>query len=140
MLTSEFVLMIALGILASTGVTRPPAPVQPVQIVVVGRAMLPDVQTTVYGAEWCAPCRAYAKDLTANMVKDGWIVKPDTDKDCATAHVILTKSDKEWKALGIEKIPCTIIRKNGKEVHRFTGRKSADDLEKLINTFAKDSK
>lgn len=132
--------MIALSILAATGVTRPQAPVQPVQIVVVGRAMIPEVQTTVYGAEWCSPCRAYAKDLTTNMPKDGWIVKPDTDKESATAHVVLTKSEKEWKALKIESIPTTIIRKNGKEVHRFTGKKSAEDLETLINTFAKESK
>lgn len=131
--------MIALGVLAATGVTRPQVPATPVQIVVIGRAMVPDVQATVYGADWCQPCKAYAKELTTEMPKDGWIVKPDTDKESPTAHVILTKSDKEWGPLKIDQIPCTIIRKNRKEITRFTGRKSAEDLQTLINKIAKDA-
>jgi thioredoxin-like negative regulator of GroEL len=138
-MTSELAIMIILGVLAATGVTRPTPP--PVQIVVVGsKAQVPAVQATIYSADWCEPCKKYVMSLES-MKADDWRILPDTDKESATAHIVVTKSDKDWQKLKIELLPTTIIRVNGKEVDRFSGAKSPDDLAKLINKHAeKESK
>lgn len=140
MITSELALMVALGVLAASGITRPSVPSTPIQITIIGKAQVPEVQATVYSAEWCQPCKKYIKDIESEMVPDGWIVKSDTDKEAATAHVIVTKSEQDWKAEKIDTIPCTIIRKDGKEVKRIIGRIKPDELAKQINAIAKEKK
>jgi hypothetical protein len=141
MLTSELTICVLLGICAATGVTRPAAPpAPPINIVVVGKSQVPEIQATIYSADWCQPCKQYVREIKEALPADGWVIRSDKDADAVTAHIIVTKSEADWKKLKIEQIPCTIIRKNGKEIQRFVGGKTPDELANRINRLAKESK
>ena len=131
MINAESLVMIVLLILSQTGISRPTTTA--VQVVVIGKKQIPDVQATVYGAAWCAPCLAYSKSIRDEMPKGRWIAKDDADKESKYADIVLTKSETDWKRLGILSIPCTIIRDaSGKELDRFTGAKTPDELSKRL--------
>ncbi|MEI8020692.1 MAG: hypothetical protein WCH39_20990 [Schlesneria sp.] len=131
--------LIVLGLM---GITKPVAPAAPVHVTLIGEAAVPDVQATVYTAPWCLPCKKYIggtklhnAGLLDLMPADGWVLKNSTDSDAATAHVIIdrTGDEKQFDKLKIESLPCTIIRKSGKEVTRFYGSVRSETLAKLYN-------
>ena len=129
-------------VLSLMGISKPVAPAPPVNLTLIGEAAVPDVQATIYTAPWCQPCKKYIggtkvhdKGVLDLMPADGWILKTSTDADAATAHVIIDKSgdEKQFAKLKIESLPCTIIRKSGKEVTRFYGGVHPDTLARLYN-------
>lgn len=120
-------LLTALGAVGLYKSTTPSVNVQ-----VLG-AMKQTVQATIYGADYCTPCRSYIARVLQEMPRDGWVCKYSNDVDKETAHIVIDKTGDDFEQLGIERIPCTIIRKHGKEVRRIFGALSPDDLAASYN-------
>ena len=140
-LADVFVGSCLVTLLALVGVTRslaPPLAATPVSVTVIGAAAAPLVQTTIYSADWCGPCKTYLKELLEKMPADGWLLRSATDADAARAHIVIEKREQQREAVrpAIDQIPCTVLRRSGVEVKRFYGRVSADDLAKAINKAA----
>lgn len=70
-------------------------------------------------ADWCGPCKMLGAVLE-NM--DLNIIKVNTDK-----HQELAQK------YGVMSIPTVYIYKNGKEVHKFIGFKSKEEINEIIN-------
>jgi len=71
-----------------------------------------------FWAEWCGPCRMLAPVLEAISIdfsKDLLVCKLNTDDSIQTAQLF-----------NITSIPCCILFKNGKEIHRLIGYKTKD--------------
>ncbi|WP_010586306.1 thioredoxin family protein [Schlesneria paludicola] len=102
--------------------------------IMIGAGGNETVQATIYSAEWCGPCRGYVADVERELPPDGWIVKRANATDAKSAHVLIQKDDATFAAVGVHSIPCTIIRRNGKEVKRIQGRITPDALATAINT------
>lgn len=116
------------------GLNRQTQTAAPVHITnVIGAAGPQDVQATIYGAEWCGPCRVYKKSVLEKLPPDGWIVRKAAEKDAANAHVLIEQDETKFATANVHSIPCTIIRKNGKEVDRFIGPITPDALVERIN-------
>ena len=134
------VLLTVLGVLGLNG--RPQSPtvsvMPPVQVTVIGASAVPVVQATIYSADWCGPCVAYLKNVRAKLPPDGWLVADSTDAAAAGAHVLIEKNEAVRRGVvpAIEALPCTVIRRNGREVSRFTGGVTPDELCKRINKAA----
>lgn len=93
----------------------------------------PGVQATIYSTTNCVPCRLYVDQVKREMPADGWIVRNATDKDAASAHVILTKATKVDR---LDRFPTTIIRRDGRELDRIVGRITPTQLADAINKHA----
>lgn len=136
MLLTEIAVITALTLLSQLGFTRLQTPPPVVQVVVIGKST-PAAQATIYSADYCLPCKRYIKDVKETLPKDGWVIKDSTDKDSASANILISHDEKALEREKIESIPCTIIRKNGKEVRRITGKMKPDRLAEEINEVAK---
>jgi hypothetical protein len=129
-----------LGLLGLNG--RPQSPVvsamPPVQVTVIGAGAVPVVQATIYSADWCGPCVQYLKNVKAKLPPDGWLVADSTEANAAGAHVIIEKNEAVRKGVvpPIDALPCTVIRRNGREVSRFFGGVTPDELCNRINKAA----
>lgn len=131
------VLMVALGALE---IVKPHASVAvPVQVnmpapkvVLIGGAH-PEVQATVYGADWCRYCCAMKRNAKKEMPKDNWILKDSTDSDARDAHIVFEWRPKELEKLNIKMIPLTVFKKSGVEIKRMEGHMSVEDLAKYYN-------
>lgn len=80
-----------------------------------------------FWAEWCGPCRMLAPTIEAisNTFQGQLdVYKLDTDKNQDTAQ-----------EYNISSIPCCILFKDGKEVHRIIGFKPQDAFEDEIKPF-----
>lgn len=134
------VLLTVLGLLGLNG--RPQSPtvsgMPPVQVTVIGAAAVPAVQATIYSADWCGPCVGYLKTVRAKLPPDGWLVADSTDANAAGAHVVIEKNEAVRKGVvpAIDALPCTVLRRNGREVNRFVGAVTPDELCKRINNAA----
>jgi len=70
-------------------------------------------------ADWCGPCKmlgAVLENMDLNVVK----VNTDNHQDLAIKY-------------GVMSIPTVYIYKNGKEVHKFIGFKSKEEINEIIN-------
>lgn len=99
-------------------------------VALCGAESAPRVQATIYSAENCPPCRRFVAAVKKEMPPDGWIVREASDKDAATAHIVLTRQVDP--ADNIDLFPTTIIRSNGREVDRIRGYISPTKLAQAI--------
>lgn len=79
-----------------------------------------------FHANWCGPCRTLAPVLeqVAKEVKGKAVVgKVDIDNEQKTAS-----------QFQISSVPTMILFKDGKEVGRLVGLRSADDIKKFIHS------
>ena len=70
-------------------------------------------------ADWCGPCKMLGKvleTLDINIIK----INTDTHQDLAREY-------------GVMSIPTVYIYKDGKEVHKFIGFKSKEEIMQIIN-------
>jgi thiol-disulfide isomerase/thioredoxin len=124
--------LITLGIelVVLRGVGVPKQPVPSPFVVMIGAAG-PGVQATIYSADWCGPCRDYVKAVKKELPPDGWTVRNATDKDAATAHVVI-KNYVETDNL--ERLPTTILRlRNGTVVDTIEGAITPTKLAEALN-------
>ena len=80
-----------------------------------------------FWAEWCGPCRMLAPVIEAisDVYKDKLnTFKLNTDTSMKTAQ-----------SYNISSIPCCILFKDGKEVHRIIGHKSQDAFEQELSRY-----
>ena len=80
-----------------------------------------------FWAEWCGPCKMLAPILEAlseKLADNVSIYKLDTDQNANIAQ--------EYQ---ITSIPCCILFKQGKEVHRIIGHKTAENFEAELTQF-----
>ena len=80
-----------------------------------------------FWAEWCGPCRMLAPVLEAISVdfsKDLLVYKLNTDDSTQTAQLF-----------NITSIPCCILFKDGKEIHRLIGYKTRDSFAKELSMY-----
>ena len=77
-----------------------------------------------FSAPWCGPCKALTATLseTARDNPDVTIVKVDIEQSPATAA-----------AFQIRSVPTLIYFKNGSEVKKTIGAKSANKLQDFVN-------
>ena len=78
-----------------------------------------------FGAEWCGPCQDLAMVFgnIKNNVKAAEFARVDLAKDESLANIY-----------GIKNYPTIVIFKNGKEVKRFEGFVSEEDLTRKIKS------
>lgn len=98
--------------------------------IVIGAAA-PMIQTTIYSADWCSPCRSYVAAVKKEMPPDGWRIREQAALDVANAHVVISKT--YTTADKIELLPTTIIRRNGHEVDRIVGEITPTAVAEAIN-------
>ncbi len=84
----------------------------------------------MFTADWCPPCQA----LKRNALTDPRVVEVMT-KQTHPVYLDGTKSPpQEAQQYNIEGYPTMIMVKNGKEVDRVVGSRSADDVLKWISS------
>lgn len=79
-----------------------------------------------FHANWCGPCRSLApvlEQVAKDMNGQATIGKIDIDNEPKTAA-----------QFQITSVPTMILFKNGKEVGRLSGLRTADDVKKFINS------
>ena len=130
---------IALALLWLTGFNHS-APSAPIVINVVGQMATPDVQTVIYGSDWCGHCVPYEKAVRESMIKDGWTVANAGTKEAKTALIVFDKREDRAtiQANKITSFPTTIIFRKGVEVKRFTGFVKPETLADEINNVIKE--
>lgn len=129
---AELIALVVLTVLAALGITKPST----VQVRLIGAA--PHMQATIYSADWCIPCKGYLKSIKS-MAKDGWILKDAAEKDAASAHIVIDKRGASMESNKVEKLPCTVFRREGKEVKRIYGAMSPEDLARTFNEVGKET-
>eukprot|EP00607_Mallomonas_marina_P006012 CAMPEP_0182428222 /NCGR_PEP_ID=MMETSP1167-20130531/21616_1 /TAXON_ID=2988 /ORGANISM="Mallomonas Sp, Strain CCMP3275" /LENGTH=97 /DNA_ID=CAMNT_0024610973 /DNA_START=247 /DNA_END=540 /DNA_ORIENTATION=+ len=80
-------------------------------------------------AQWCGPCvmmQPILEDVAQRLENEARVAKVDTDK-----------SPKLGSRYEVEALPTLILFYKGKEVERFIGYSTADELEKQIRQIMK---
>ena len=78
-----------------------------------------------FWAAWCMPCKLMVPALNE--------LAEDPEIGAAIAKLNVDEARKTATKFGIRSIPTSILFKNGKEVERMVGVKTADQLQKQIN-------
>jgi thioredoxin 1 len=75
-----------------------------------------------FNASWCGPCQRM-KPIVSTMRRQGFRMRDiDVDRNQPLAQ-----------KYGVRGIPTFVFLQNGKEVHRFSGGTSADNLKRLCS-------
>ena len=76
-------------------------------------------------ASWCGPCQMFMPifDESSQKNKDIKMFKMDIDNEIEYANKV-----------GVQGVPTIVAFKDGKEIKRFSGYKSLEDLEEFINS------
>ena len=80
-----------------------------------------------FWADWCGPCKMLAptlEKLSDKFAQTVDIYKLNTDENPQSAQ-----------SYEISSIPCCILFKGGKEVHRIIGHKSSDAFEEELKLY-----
>ena len=80
-----------------------------------------------FWAAWCMPCKLMVPALNE--------LAEDPDNKAMIAKVNVDEQRSTASRFGIRSIPTSILFKNGKEVERMVGVKTADQLRKQINKY-----
>jgi thioredoxin 1 len=78
----------------------------------------------LFSAEWCGPCKVLKPSLESveNELKDSYnFIKAD-----------ISENEENTKRFGIKNIPTCILIEEDKEIARFSGVKSADQIKKFL--------
>jgi thioredoxin 1 len=78
----------------------------------------------VFSAEWCGPCRV----LKPNLEK----VQESLTESIEIIKADISKNEDSTKFFGIKNIPTCVLIENGKEISRFHGVKSPEDIKKFL--------
>lgn len=77
-------------------------------------------------ADWCGPCKMIApiiEELANEMKGQATVAKLDIEN-----------AQRVTEKFGVTSIPTLIVFKNGKEVQRFIGVRSKEDLKKAVSS------
>lgn len=78
----------------------------------------------VFSAEWCGPCKVLKPNLeNAEGTLEGKVEMIKAD---------ISENADSTKEFGIRNIPTCVLVENGKEIARFHGVKSSEDIKKFL--------
>lgn len=79
-----------------------------------------------FWAPWCSPCNMFSPtiDKLASLNKDIQVGKLNVDENGTIAA-----------SYGIRRLPTIIIFKDGREVNKFSGIKSLDELQVIVEGY-----
>ena len=78
----------------------------------------------VFSAEWCGPCKVLKPNLeNAEEKLEGKVKMIKAD---------ISENEVSTKEFGIRNIPTCVLIENGKEIARFHGVKSSEDIKKFL--------
>lgn len=82
-----------------------------------------DKKLIVFSAEWCGPCKILKPNLekAEEMVEGIKIIKAD-----------VSENEDSTRDFNVKNIPTCVLINEGKEVARFHGVKSPEDIKKFI--------
>ena len=82
-----------------------------------------DKKLIVFSAEWCGPCKILKPNLekAEEMVEGVKIIKAD-----------VSENEDSTKDFSIKNIPTCVLINKGKEVARFHGVKSPEEIKKFL--------
>jgi len=78
----------------------------------------------LFSAEWCGPCKVLKPSLESveNELKESYnFIKAD-----------ISENEENTKRFGIKNIPTCILIQEDKEIARFSGVKSSDQIKKFL--------
>lgn len=77
-----------------------------------------------YSATWCGPCKMFKP-----------IVQKFADKhpECEVVYMDIEEHPEQAETFNIRAVPTCVFMKGEKEVSRFSGSKSLDHLESLLD-------
>jgi len=82
-----------------------------------------DKQLIVFSAEWCGPCKILKPNLekAEEMVEGVKIIKAD-----------VSENEDSTRDFNVKNIPTCVLISEGKEVARFHGVKSPEDIKNFL--------
>jgi thioredoxin 1 len=83
-----------------------------------------DKSFILFSADWCGPCKIIKPTLEK--------VSEEFQNEFNFAKADVGEAEKTTKKFGIKNIPTCVITSEGKEIARFSGVKSEDDIKKFL--------
>jgi thioredoxin 1 len=78
-----------------------------------------------FWAEWCSPCHAMRPEVAHFAA--------EAQDRVAVCAVEITAFPRTTEHFGVSSVPCTVILRDGAEVHRSSGAKRRSQLVRLVN-------